>query len=228
MIQEPGMRIWDSLLSEQDHAVIEQAGYSNRGALNWESREVGKRPVCLIIDMQNLSVGRNVPILEAIKEYPTAMGETAWHSIGQMMPFLAEVRRAQVPIVYTRVMPRHYSHDDRAVQIIEPLAPQPGDEVIDKPYASAFFSTRLQEHLMRYRADTLVIIGNSTSGCVRATAVDARQYGYAAIIAEECVFDRIEASHKIALLDLWMKYAQVLPVAEVVAYLKNLTNSESN
>ena len=222
------MRIWDDLLSDQDHAVIEQAGYSKRGAASWESRDVGKRPVCLVIDMQNLSVGRNVPILEAIKEYPTAMGETAWQSIGRMIPFLAEVRRAQVPIVYTRVLPRHYSRDDHAVQIVEPLAPQPGDEVIDKPYASAFFSTRLQEHLGRYRADTLIIIGNSTSGCVRATAVDARQHGYAAIVVEECVFDRIEASHKIALLDLWMKYAQVLSVEEVVAYLKNLTNSRSN
>jgi maleamate amidohydrolase len=163
--------------------------------------------VCLVIDMQNLSVDRNASIREAIKEYPTAMSETAWQSIERMIPFLAEVRRAQVPIVYTRVLPCHYSRDDHAVQVVEPLAPQPSDEVIDKPYANAFFSTRLQEHLVRYRADTLIITDNSTSGCVRATAVDARQHGHAAIIAEECVFDRIEASHKIALLDLWMKYA---------------------
>lgn len=222
------MRIWDDLPSEQDRAVIEQAGYGKRGAASWDSRAVGKRPVCLVIDMQNLSVGPNVPILEAIKEYPTAMGETAWQSIGRMIPFLTEVRRAQVPIVYTRVLPRHYSRDDYPVQIVEPLAPQPNDAVIDKPFASAFFSTRLEENLERYRADTLIIIGNSTSGCVRATAVDAQQYGYAAITVEECVFDRIEASHKIALLDLWMKYAQVLSVAEVVAYLKNVTSPRSN
>lgn len=219
-------RIWNDLLSEQDKAVIEKAGYGKRGAASWESRDIGARPVCLIIDMQNLSVGPNVPILQAVEQYPTAMGDIGWRCMTHLLPFLAEVRRTQVPIIYTRVMPRDYARDDFAVQIVESMKPESDDVILDKAYASAFFGTALQEHLARLAADTLIIIGNSTSGCVRATAVDARQHGYSVVIPEECVFDRIQASHKIALLDLWMKYAKVVSTEEVVAYLRNLKGKD--
>ncbi len=220
------MRIWDDLLTEQDRAVIEKAGYGKRGAASWVSRDIGERPACLIIDMQNLSLGANVPILQAIEQYPTAMGDIGWRCMAHMIPFLAEVRRVQVPIIYTRVMPRNVARDDVAVQIVESMKPQAQDVILDKAYASAFFGTALQDHLTQFNADTLIIIGNSTSGCVRATTVDARQHGYSVVIPEECVFDRIQASHKIALLDLWMKYAKVVSTEEVVAYLRNFKKIE--
>ena len=105
---------------------------------------------------------------------------------------------------------------------MEPLAPKDDDLVIDKRYSSAFYGTTLLTHLVQKGVDTIIIVGNSTSGCVRATAVDAKQRGFNGVIPEECVFDRIEASHKVGLLDLWMKYATVMSKDEVLAYLCRL------
>lgn len=218
-------KIWDDLLSEQDKAVIDKAGYGEKGAASWESRGLGTRPVCMVIDMQKLIVGRQVPILEAIEDYRTAMGTIAWDAIEHMVPFLEEVRKADVPIIYTRVIPRGHGPEDPAVQIVDPVAPQEGDLVLDKNYASAFYGTALLTQLVQRGADTLIIVGNSTSGCVRATAVDAKQHGFSVIVPEECVFDRIQASHKVGLLDLWMKYAVVIPTHDVVQYLEGLPSA---
>ncbi|MFQ5858931.1 MAG: isochorismatase family protein [Anaerolineae bacterium] len=214
--------IWDDILSDQDKAVIEKAGYSQRGAASWESRGLGHQPVVLVIDMQNLTCGPNVPILEAIEHYPSAMGEIAWAAIEHIKPFLTSARQAGVPIIYTRVIPRNYGPDSVAVQIVETLAPEEGDLVIDKNYASAFYGTALLNQIIRRGVDTVIVVGNSTSGCVRATAIDARQNGFNVVIPEECVFDRIQASHKASLLDLWMKYAQVMPAEQVLDYVQHL------
>ena len=94
--------------------------------------------------------------------------------------------------------------------------------MIDKSYASAFYGTDFRTRLVREDVDSLIIVGNSTSGCVRATAVDAKQHGYGVVLPQECIFDRIEASHKVGLLDLWMKYAEVLEREEVEAWVETL------
>lgn len=216
-------RIWEDLLSEQDKQVITKAGYDKEGASSWESRGLGENPMVLVIDMQRLVVGENVPILEAIEEYRTAMGSIAWDAIEHMAPFLDYARERDIPITYTRVVPSSYddsNHPDLA--IVDPVAPEEGDTVIDKSYASAFYGTDLLSRLIRRGTDTLVIVGNSTSGCVRATTVDAQSNGMKVILPQECIFDRIEASHKIGLLDLWMKYAEVLEVEEVKDYLEQM------
>ncbi len=214
--------IWDDILSDQDKQVIEQAGYAKHGAASWESRGLGQRPAVLVIDMQHITVGPNVPILEAIKHYRTAMGEIAWAAIDRIRPFLDLARDHGVPIIYTRVIPRQYGPNDDAVQIVPPIAPRDGDLVIDKSFASAFYGTTLLHQLVRRAIDTVIIVGNTTSGCVRATAIDAQQFGFSVVIPEECVFDRIQASHKASLLDLWMKYAQVMPVSEVHDYIRSI------
>jgi nicotinamidase-related amidase len=151
------------------------------------------------------------------------MGEIAWRAIDHMEPFLEFVREHDIPITYTRVVPSSYDdpeHPDLA--IVDPVAPEEGDTVIDKSYASAFYGTDLVSRLIRADVDTVVIVGNSTSGCVRATAVDAQSNGFNVVLPQECIFDRIEASHKIGLLDLWMKYAEVLEVEEVKSYLDEM------
>ena len=211
--------IWDELLTAQDKAVIQEAGYAKNGAASWESRSLGTRPALLLIDMQRMLVGRNVPILQAISDYRTAMGEIAWQALPFITQLLAAARSANLPVFHTRVIPRHIAPGDPAAQIVTPLAPASGEWVIDKAYSSAFFGTDLLPRLVRFQIDTLIIAGNSTSGCVRATAVDARQHGFHPLIPIECVFDRIAASHKISLLDLWMKYAAVLPLDEVLNYI---------
>jgi nicotinamidase-related amidase len=213
--------IWDDMLSEQDRKVIEQGGYIARGASTWDSRSLGQRPVVLVIDMMICCCGPNVPILEAMKTYRIAMGNIAWAAMEQIKSVLAVARRANIPIVYTHSIVRNQV-DVEGTKIVEPLAPQAGDLLVEKSYASAFYGTALISHLIRCKADTVIVVGNSTSGCVRATCVDAQENGFSVMIPEECVFDRIQASHKVNLLDLWMKYAQVVPVAQVNAYIESL------
>lgn len=216
-------RIWEDLLSEQDRQVISKAGYDEEGASSWESRGLGENPLVLVIDMQRLIVGDDVPILDAIEEYRTAMGEIAWDALDHIQPFLTHARDQGVPITYTRVVPSSYDNADHEdLDIAEPIAPADGDTVIDKSYASAFYGTDLLSRLVRRDVDTLIIVGNSTSGCVRATAVDAKQHGFDVVLPQECIFDRIEASHKIGLLDLWMKYAEVVERETAEEYISSV------
>lgn len=216
-------RIWDDLLDEQDKAVIVKAGYEAHGAASWKSRTFGKCPAVLIIDMQRLAVGSNVPILEAIAAERTAMGAVAWQAMRHIVPFVNTCREFELPIIYTRVIPHGRRPDEEAVQIVEALVPQAGDLVLDKNYSSAFYGTSLLTHLVQLGVDSLIIVGNSTSGCVRVTAIDARQMGFSPIVPQECTFDRIQASHKIALLDMWMKYAAVISAAETLDYVRSLS-----
>ena len=212
-------KLWDDLLSEQDRAVIRKAGYAEHGAASWDSRELGGRQALVVIDMQRLLVGEDVPILEAVEQERVAMGEIAWKALDSIKSMLRVSRDAPIPAIFTRVIPKGRNPDERALQIIDELAPEVEELVIDKRSSSAFFDTQLNDYLHEREVDTVILVGNSTSGCVRATAVDARSHGYGVLIPEECVFDRIQASHKIGLLDLWMKYATVVPLDEALEYV---------
>ena len=218
--------IWGDLLSEQDKAVISNAGYGVNGSALWDSRGLGGHPALMIIDMQEMAIGRDVPIVEAIRDCRTAMGSVAWRALESIVPFVEAVRRLDLPVFYTRVIPPGYSKDDPVIQIVDQLAPHPSNHIIDKPHPSAFYGTDLGTRLVQNSIDTLIVVGNSTSGCVRATVVDARQIGLNVVVPVECVFDRIEASHKIGLLDMWMKYATVKPMAEVLTYLGEAVGRE--
>lgn len=215
--------VWTDLLTERDERVISKAGYDQGGASSWETRQLGDSPLVLVVDMQRLIVGDDEPILDAVESHRTAMGEIAWDAIDRIAPFLSTARDHDVPVAYTRLVPAAYDDPDHEdLEIVDPVAPEPGDPVIDKSYASAFYGTDLVSRLVRRDVDTLVVVGNSTSGCVRATVVDAQQRGFDVALPQECLFDRIEASHKIALLDMWMKYASVLEREEVEAYFETL------
>ncbi|OYQ34647.1 N-carbamoylsarcosine amidohydrolase [Niveispirillum lacus] len=96
------------------------------------------------------------------------------------------------------------------------------DLVYDKRMPSAFFETPLPSYLVWHKVDTVIVTGGSTSGCVRATAVDSLSHGYRTIIAEECVADKHESYHFANLTDLLLKYADVVTVAEVDTHLATL------
>jgi maleamate amidohydrolase len=96
--------------------------------------------------------------------------------------------------------------------------------VIYKERASAFFGTPLVAHLQMLRVNSLIICGESTSGCVRASTVDAFSYGFHNVVVEECTYDRSMLSHKVNLFDLHHKYADVLHVEEVLAHLDGLAD----
>ena len=96
------------------------------------------------------------------------------------------------------------------------------DIIVNKRMASAFHETNLQSVFNFHGIDTVVVTGGSTSGCVRATVVDSLSRSYRSIVAEECVADKHESPHFANLYDMALKYADVVPVAEVLDYLKNL------
>lgn len=223
------MADWDRFLTDQDRAVFEAGGYGSRLAL-------GERPVLLVIDVTYGFCGdRREPILDSIARWRSSCGERAWDAIPHVARLLEVSRRSGVPVIYTRGAARRDDAFDRGRwgdkntrqasdteqtdQIVREVAPVPADLIVDKRKPSAFFGTTLASHLVSLRADTLVVCGTTTSGCVRASVTDAFSYDYRVAIAEEATFDRGEASHAIGLFDLDMKYANVTPVDELVGYL---------
>lgn len=212
--------IWQDILSEQDLAVIDKAGYATRGAATFSSRGDASSPALVIIDMQKLFVGEDVPILEAIASEATMIGEVGWRAIDAMQPLITQCRAMQIPVIYARMLPHNRPNNDPILDFVSDISPQTEDTIIEKTSSSIFFKTNLLAVLHQLEIDSLILIGNSTSGCIRAAAVDAVQNGFSAIVPHDCVFDRIEASHKISLLDMWMKYARVTSSTDLIAKLE--------
>jgi nicotinamidase-related amidase len=202
---------WNDILTQTDINVIEASGYGESGASSWESKGIGKGLALIVVDMQSFIVGRNVPILDAINDHRSSIGEVAWEALDHIRPLITLCRSENIPIIYTKIQPGNNSEEPSSeYDITDELDVLPSDILIEKRFASAFFGTTLIRSLVELNVDTLIIVGNTTSGCVRATAVDAQQHGYKVVIPIECVFDRIQTSHKIGLLDIWMKYGEVL------------------
>jgi nicotinamidase-related amidase len=112
-----------------------------------------------------------------------------------------------------------------AYQIIAELAPLPTETVIVKAAPSAFHGTNLISQLNFLGVDTLIVAGTVTSGCVRATVVDGMSYGFRIVVPVECVYDRGRTSHKVALWDIYTRYGDVLPAAEVLAYMRGVKDA---
>ncbi len=225
------MPIWDDILTPADQEVIRRGGYG-------KPRGLGKRPALLIIDPQYNYAGADKPILDQIQEWPSGVGESAWRAIERLKPLSSAFREKKRPIVYTRQVQKSIAFDgfaakadrssslyldgSKGTSIVEAIAPQEGDLVIDKSYASAFYGTPLLSVLIKLKVDTLIVAGGTTGGCVRATCVDAISRNFDVAVVEDCVYDRISASHKVALLDLWMKYCDVLSSGRAVDYVTRL------
>ena len=107
-------------------------------------------------------------------------------------------------------------------EIVAMIAPGPQDIVIKKQKPSGFFGTNLASYLTLLGCDSVIVAGTTTSGCVRATVVDAFSLNYRVILAEEGCFDRSEASHAVSLCDMHAKYADVVSTAEILSYFDTL------
>lgn len=228
-------RIWDKFLTERDKKVYAAAGYGKRGGF-------GKRPALFIIDVQyNFCGDKPEDILEGLKQYRTHCGPEAWKAVEHIVPLLELARAKNIPVFYTESARRPDMIDSgvqvgknhrgkektstegtHATETVAPLAPRPQDIRIGKRKPSCFFGTIFISHLNFFDVDTLILTGCTTSGCLRATAVDAYSYNFKVVIPEETAFDRFEASHAINLFDLNCKYADVIPSAEVKDYLSGL------
>jgi nicotinamidase-related amidase len=160
--------------------------------------------------------------------------------LGQIRRVLTAGRAAAAPIYFTTVaydrrcteagvfvekVPslRYLIRGSRWVALDPRLGRRPGDTLIEKQFASAFFATPLASMLTTRGVDTVVVTGFTTSGCVRATAVDALQHGFRPIVPRECVGDRAPGPHEANLLDIDGKYGDVVAVDEVVAYFERRT-----
>lgn len=116
---------------------------------------------------------------------------------------------------------RNLIGETAAGQLMPEVAALPNETVIVKQYASAFFGTSLVSMLHAQGVDTLILVGTSTSGCIRATAVDAIQYGFIPLVISDAVADRTAEVHNASLYDLQAKYAEVIDSRSVIAYLSD-------
>ena len=196
---------------------------------------IGENPAMLCIDLYNLVYkgGPGEPH-ELDKEYPNSCGKFAHNAIEPTKKLFAATRAAGVPIYYvTAQFNPHRVQSTRRREVIkttahdceihDAFAPRPEDVVFRKERPSAFFGTPLIAHLNQRRIDSLIVCGESTSGCVRASVLEAHMYGLHVSVVEECVFDRAELTHKVNLFDMHHKYADVMKLEEVVAHLDSIT-----
>lgn len=189
----------------------------------------GSSPTLLVVDVTEAFVGSDVPVLEAQKEWRQACGERAWSAVPAIMRLVESFRSAKLPVVFTtpdraprrrgQVTGKVRTDDARGLDVISALQPRAEDWVLRKPKASALFETPLADYLVEAGCDTVVLVGGTTSGCVRATAVDASSHGFEVLVAEDACFDRVSLSHLVSLADLNAKYARVLSATGILDLL---------
>ncbi len=186
----------------------------------------GRAPAIIVVDFIRAYTEPGSPLYAA----------AVVRAVTATVPLLEAARAAGWPVIYTRVLYhpggadgglfvqkvpalRRMVEGEPLADIVPELPPGPNDVVLVKQYASAFFGTSLAGMLTAQGIDTLIITGCSTSGCVRATAVDAMQYGFRPIVPRECVGDRHDGPHEANLFDINAKYGDVVPLADVMARL---------
>ena len=208
-------------MAATQETVYREAGFGNAVAR-------GTRPAVLVVDF---SYGFTDTT------YPTAAEMSAPIARTKQITDLARTRG--YPVIYTTIayQPGEIAtlpwlkkaagmaallQGSRLVEIDPATGIQPGDPVITKKGASAFFGTPLAALLTSAGVDTLIITGATTSGCVRASAVDAVQSGFTVLVPEDCCADRAEAPHRANLYDINQKYGDVTTADDILAWLKGL------
>ena len=192
----------------------------------------GKRAAVLVVDFIRAYTTPGAPLFAA----PVV------EAVRQTVELLAAARRKGVLVIYTRVIYspsgvdggifvqkvpvlRTMVEGEPLAEIVPELPPAAADVVLNKQYASAFFGTSLAAMLTAQGVDTVILTGCSTSGCVRATAVDGMQHGFRVIVPRECVGDRRAEPHEANLFDINSKYGDVVSRAETLAWLEALPSS---
>lgn len=214
------MAVWDGILPPEDLAVM--------GTRWGQQRGFGVQPALLVVDMTYAFVD---------DRFPLGHGRTGWPCVDAIKTLLDLARQKGIPVCYTGGQPARneaerglWKSRNRAQlspdlpdpnTIVPQLEPLPTETVIRKRRPSAFFGTELASLLIHQRVDTVILTGMVTSGCVRATAVDAFSYNFHVVIPEECVADRVQVPHAVALFDVQMKYGDVMPLGEVLQTLSD-------
>lgn len=187
---------------------------------------IGQRPALILVDM-----------IRGFTDPACPLGSACSEVIAANARLLAAFRGAKLPVFFTTVIYRDAGQarvfrqrinalnlltpESPWVQVDEALRPQAGEALIEKQWASSFFGTDLAAQLKAARADSLVVTGLTTSGCVRATVVDGLQHDYPVVVPREAVGDRNAQAHAANLHDMHAKYADVQGLDEVLAALRH-------
>jgi nicotinamidase-related amidase len=215
---------WDGVITADDQERYDRAGFGRPSG-------IGTRPALLIIDVQYRTLGDTPkPFYEALEDYSTACGQVGWDAVAHIAELVEVFRKNGHPILYPHVAPK-MSYDsgtlgakvpsimsipEQGYRIPPEVAPAPNDIMLPKKHPSAFFGTPLASYLVDLQADSLVVTGCSTSGCVRSTVVDAFAYNYKVLVPYDAVYDRSETVHKVNLFDMGQKYADVMSTSDVI------------
>ncbi len=220
-----------SHLSDEEREALGVAGYGGRSGL-------GTRPVLLVVD---LTVGfcgpRDASLVDAVAQYPHASGPAAWRSVPKVATLVQASRQADVPVIFTQPTPpsmstapaarwddknkRQQDLPDDAFDIVADSGFGTDDLVIIKEVPSAFGGSPLARWLTGLGCDSVIVCGCTTSGCVRATVVDAFSLNLRVTVAGDACFDRVAISHDTALFDMDLKYGDVLPTAQIASLLQD-------
>lgn len=219
---------WSGVITADDEARYEAAGFGRPAG-------VGRRPALLIIDVQYRTVGDTPkPFFDSVRDhYPTSCGEAGWAAVERIAPLLAAFRERSLPVLYPHVAPKQ-AYDagrlaakvpaimdvpDKGYRFVEAVEPAEGDILIPKRHPSAFFATSLTSYLVDLGVDWLVVTGCTTSGCIRASVVDAFALNFRVTVPHDAVYDRSPTVHAVNLFDMAQKYADVTTAADVLGAL---------
>ena len=219
---------WDAYLTDRDRAVVSSAKFGRRMGF-------GARPAVIVIDAQKYMVG------EAGRDHlwPSSCGDVGRRAVAAITQVVGAAQAARVPCFFTRFELAPDGSDigvygrkrdlleldtwclagTVGAQLVEQLAPAPGDIVFVKKKPSGFHGTPLLGYLIDRGIDTVIVTGGATSNCIRATVFDASAHNFRTIVPQEAVFDRIPISHAISLFDMDRQFADVMPVADVIRRL---------
>lgn len=226
--QTESRRGWDRFLTDTDRDNLRRSGL-----LKSSDFGLGRCPALLLIDVYRAALGDR-DTANDLDAWPMSCGTAGWEAVDRIVPLLEQARRSNIPVIHVTAAPQIPTKWGSGAQetgesdfgIVDEVAPVPGELVVEKAAPSAFQGTPLAFHLNHWRIDTLIICGEATSGCIRASVVDAATARFKVAVVEDCCFDRTEASHWMNLFDMNQKYADVMTSAEVAAYMRSVEETE--
>ena len=221
---DPGSvrQAWGESMSDETREIYERARLG-------QSVTLGTRPAVLVVDFSR-----------GFTDPDSTMGSELTREVEATTRLLAAAREREIPVIFTTIGFEPNLKDgslwlekapglgeliigSKWVEIDPRLERRDEETVILKKGASAFFGTNLPSILVSQGVDTIIMCGATTSGCVRATAVDLLQYGYPTLVPRECVGDQAQAPHEANLVDIQAKYADVVSVEDALAYIESVS-----
>jgi len=217
--RQPTDKVWDQYIEEP---------FRSRVTEQHDPPQVTEKSALVVIDLYNLVYeGGDRPVSELIDQFPAACGEHAYRAIEPTNKLIALFRDRRLPVFFSTKDFERSQRNGNAThrprnkpkladyEIFHAVDRRETDTLIKKLRASVFFDTELRSFLDANKTKNLFVAGESTSGCVRASVVDAFSLGYRVCVVEDCVFDQNRVSHAINLYDMHHKYAEVSKLSRI-------------